>query len=157
GAGHTNAIGKRLDGALQGTAVGGIDVGITGGAEHVAHVQHVRGGEIDVAVAVGVCGRHGDGHHFFSVEVNGDVFRIGQHGQRNVRCHLAHAHTHFVPGEDLDAHAPQVLVAAGMIAVHVGVDQEADFAIVDFTDGRQNSIGERCKLVVDHGKAIVAD
>ena len=40
------------------------------------------------------------------------------------------------------AHAPEVLVASGAVAMDVGVDYKSDVAVVDLTDGRENTVGD---------------
>src|SRR5579864_7180898 len=62
----------------------------------------------------------------------------------------------FLPGENHDAHFPEVLIAAGVVRVDMGVDHETDGAVGDLVDGRYDLVGEWSELRVHHESAIRA-
>ena len=112
---------------------------------------------MDEAVAVGVRGRHREDVHLLVVEVDRGRVAVGQHGQRQIGVHLLHhAHAHPVVGENGDSQPSQVLVASDMVAVNVGVDHEADLAVVQVGDGGQDAFRQRGELVVHHDDAVIA-
>jgi len=52
------------------------------------------------------------------------------------------------------ANLAQIVVAAGVIAMHVGIDQKADFTVVQRPDRRHNAVGKRGILIIDHHHTI---
>ena len=54
----------------------------------------------------------------------------------------------------VDAQLAEVLVAAGVVAVHVRVDEIPDAAVGDLLDRRDDLVGERRELRVDHEHAV---
>jgi hypothetical protein len=60
----------------------------------------------------------------------------------------------LVARENRDAHLRQVLVAAGVIRVDVRVYHETDWTIGDLSDRRDDLLGERRELRVDHQDAV---
>ena len=48
----------------------------------------------------------------------------------------------------------QVLVAAGVVAMPMGVDDEADRLVAQLPDGGENLLAERRELIVDQIHAI---
>ena len=54
--------------------------------------------------------------------------------------------TQLVATENRNAQFGEVFIAAGVIAMHMRIDQEADWFVRDLLDGRHQSVGERRKL-----------
>ena len=147
---------ERVDGARQAAAVVAVDHREGDRAEHVAHDHHVGVPEVDDAVAVRVRGRHGEDVHLLAVQVDGDVLAVGDGRQGHRRHRLGQPQPHAVLRHDEDAHAAEVLVAAHVVPVHVGVDDEADVAVGDPANRLQDAVGERGELIVHHEDAVVA-
>ena len=59
--------------------------------------------------------------------------------------------------DDRGAHLAEVLVAAGMIAVHVRVDDELDRLRRELLDGGGDLVAQRRELRVDHEDAVGPD
>ena len=81
---------------------------------------------------------------------------IRQNGQGVLRRLRRQADADFIPGEDQHAHPAQVLVAARVVAMNVGVDQEPDLGVRDPSDRGHDLVRERRELVVDHDDAVLA-
>ena len=109
------------------------------------------------AVAVGVGAGHRDDVYRFTVEMNGDIVAVSQYRQRGGRLRGSQPVSHPVLGKDRYTHPCKVGVASSVVAVHMGVDQKPDVAIRYFVDGATYTSAERCKLIIDHDDAIVAD
>ncbi len=103
-----------------------------------------------------------------AVEMEGDGVGEGDHGERHLgpgrhraveRLHEligAHAVPDVVVGDDQGALAAQVLVAAGVIAVPVGVEHEADRPGLDRRHRRLDLLGQRRELIVDQEHSVLA-
>ena len=158
-----------LDGAGQGAAVVDVDDRIARGAEDVPEVQHVRRREVHEGIAVGVGGRGEERAHLLAVEVEAHGVVVGHDGPRPGRRwwreaaapareaeSLEHPDAHVVVGEDQDVGARQRLVAADVVRVHVGVDEEADLAVRDGPHRRDQPLGERREQRVDEEHPVRA-
>ena len=95
--------------------------------------------------------------HRLAVEIDGDVLAESQHRQCFRRGTFCQAHPHLVPCQDHHPHAAEVFIAAGVVAVDVGVDKEADLAVTEGAYGGHDLVRQGCELVVDHDHAIFPD
>ena len=154
------------DEALDGAPAVQVDVRIQTIEKYVPHVQHVALGEKDDAVAIGVAARHVVDAHGLAVQVQRDAVIERHHGQRliGIRGRGAvheiaellggHALADVVVRDDDAAGLAQGLVAADVVAVIVGVDDESHRAVVDLADRRQQLLGQRLHLIIDDEHAI---
>ena len=130
--GHVDDLLQRLDRALDAAAVADVDAGVAGRPEDVANVKHVSVPKADVAVTVRVGGRQLPDLDVLAVEMQRDRVAVRDDWQcdRRIRRRAVQAfpeaRSHVVVREDVDAHFADVFVAAGVITVHVRVDQQLD-------------------------------
>jgi hypothetical protein len=68
----------------------------------------------------------------------------------------AHPRAHVVVRHDPRAGLAEILVAAGVIAVPVGVDHEPHRLIGDLTERGEDPVGERRVLIVHQNHAVLA-
>ena len=141
----------------------------------VARVKDIGAPKVDRGIAVGVGRRQVDRGDLATPEMEGHDVVEGHHRQGAGRRRQLFALDEFdelpsrhpaadvVMGDEQRAGLPHVLVAAGMIEVPVGVEDEAHRLVGNRRDGREDLRGERRELVVDHehgvrphGKASVA-
>ena len=142
--------------------------GIALGGEDVAYAEDVGAAEEHDAVAVGVGGGLVEDHYGFAVEEEvfggGVVFVVGQAGLR--RWGLAAGHrgghavqnivvrddggsaAHYLRGSG-GAHFLEGLVAADVVAVHVGVDDVADGLVAELLDFGGDALGQGGEHGVD--------
>ena len=121
-------------------------------------MQHIGAPEVNEAVAVGVRRRYGEHVHLFAVQVHRRGIAVGEYRQRRVGQAVLHqTHPHPVVRQNGDAHVGEVLVAAHVVAVAMGIDDEADFAVIEFGNPRDDALGERRELIVDHDDPVCAD
>lgn len=66
------------------------------------------------------------------------------------------AGTQLIARQNRHTHLPEVLVTAGVIGVEVCVDHEPDRTGIDLLDRRDDLLGERAELGVDHEHAVGA-
>ena len=92
-----------------------------------------------------------------AVQVNGDRVAVRENWKSPLRDGLRQANAHLVPGQDQDPHLTQVFVASRVVAVDVGVDDEADLGLGDLFYSRDDPVRERRELIVDHDDAVHAD
>ena len=127
--------------------------------ERIAHVDDVGVDEMDDRVSIGVGVLHVEGANLFAVPIERHRIAEGDDGER-VRGRLLrplhhleeligiHAFAHVLVGYDHRAGLAEVLVAARMIAVPVGVQHEAHRAVADGGYRRQDLLGKAGELVV---------
>ena len=138
------------------------------GAEIIAGHEHVVGGEVHQRVAVGVGAADRDQMHVFAIHVDGHGTFVGHHRQRGGGSGnagravgsgrgMSQPIAQFIAREDGDAHVREILVAAGVIAVHVGVHQEANRLVGNLMDGRGDLLRQRRELRVHHEDSIRPD
>ena len=142
--------------------------------EIVAHVDDIVLREKDDGVAVGVAGGKVQRADVFAVEVDGDVVLEGDDGERGffggLVFHLDaaavagdaagfEALANVVLGDDASSPRWRRAVPAGVIAVIVGVDDEADGLVGDaeIFQGGVDFVGERREFVVNDDDAVFAD
>ena len=121
---------------------------------------------MDQRVAVGMGMLDMDGADVVAVEVEGQILAEGDHRQRAGRrrrhplaAHqLLHRHpaADIVVGDDHRAGAAEILVPAGMIAMPVGVDDEADRIGIERAHRGEDPLGQRRILIVDQDVAVGA-
>ncbi len=110
------------------------------------------------------------GHHeLVAVQAEGDVARERHHRERDLRLGLGlhseerdeafgrQALPHVFVRNDHSTRLAEILVAAGMIEVPVGVQQELDRFGRELGDRRLDLGRERRELVVDHEHRVLAD
>jgi hypothetical protein len=136
--------------------------------EGVAHVDDIGPGPIDQAVAIGVGARHMHHAQAVAVEVKADARREGDHRQRRLgaggigpveapgEAFHAHALADIVVRDDDGAGLAQCLVPAGVVAMPVRVDDEADGIGIDRFHRRFDLGHQRRELVVDEDVAVRA-
>ena len=129
---------QAVDHPLERSAVGAIDVRVADGAEVVAHHQDVLPGEEHHRVAVGVRDRNRDQLDLLAVHVDGRLATCrsrpagpaaGADGgvvPLAAGAGLHEPRAQLRPRQDDDAQLAEILVAAGVIAVDVGIDEELD-------------------------------
>ncbi len=131
-------------------------------------MDDVRVPEVDHRVAVGVGRVHMVGVDLLAVEVErhgvGEGHdrqgRLWSRGDRLVeRLHElidAHPLADVLVRDDQRARLAEVLVAARVVAVPVGVEHEADRPVADLRDRGHDLLGQRRVLVVDQEDAVRA-
>ena len=142
---------------LDAPAVVDVYEGKSRGEEVVAHVDNVRAGEEDDAVAVGVPVGEVYDAHLLAVEVDGDGRVVGDDGQplfgerrillaEHGRLHRqAAAHVRVRDDERL---ASEDGVGVRVVEVEVRVEDEAELPRRERLQGRAYLVGERRELVV---------
>ena len=160
---------RRRDHAIDGAAVGEVDVGIAGTQRHdVAGRQDIRIGKVHVGVTVGMgIGEVLQGR-LASSDLHRHLRRVGPGRDRPLRrgwglgagqsvggagaqtlCDiLMRRHDGTILGE--------ALVAARMVAMEMRVDEIADRLLRDGCDRRRDLVMQRRELAVDHDDAVVA-
>jgi hypothetical protein len=143
-----------------------VDERIQSVEEQVPGVDRIGGAEVDDGVAVRVCRRHVEGVDLLAVEVEGD--RVAERDDRE-RCRRRgrdkrvpgseellhrHAHAHVVVSHDEGSRLPQVLVAAGVVAVPVGVEHEADRPVGERGGSGPDLVRQGRVLVVDEERPV---
>ena len=166
GAHHPEDPIARRDHPLEAPAALEIDEGITAVEERVAQVDDVGADELDDGVAVGVGVGHVPHHDRLAVPVERDVGPERDDRQRHGRRLLGPAHhvlelgrvhpaADVVVGHDQRAGLAEVLVAAGVVAVPVGVHHEPDRLRGHGPNGGQDLLGQRGELIVDDEGAVI--
>ena len=160
--------GHRVDHPLEAASAREVHERVHPVEERVAHVDDVRAGEVDQGVAVGMGRRHVHHVDHLVVDVERHRRREGDDGERRpgagrrlpvehrVELLGAHPGAHVVVRHDDDPCAGHVLIAAGMIAVPVGVHQEPDRLVGHGLDGGEDFGGERRVLVVHQEGGLIA-
>ena len=164
----------RFDDALRTAAAGHVNKGKTVTHEIVAHVHDVILREENDGVAIGVARRKVHCANVFTIQVHRHVVLERDNRQRRLCSGLVlhfnrsaiarraaglQAFAHIVVGDQRGARGIERLVAAGMVAVIVGVDDEAHGLVRDadvFQRGL-NLLRERGELVVHDHDAVLAD
>ena len=85
-----------------------------------------------------------------------DVLAVGDERRLLLVAGGGHLRAHVLVAEDDRAHLAEVLVPAGVIGVHVGVDEEADRLGRELLDRSDDLVGQRRELVVDEEDAVGA-
>ena len=166
--GVTDHDAETINQPLQRSAVGAIDVRVLNRSIEVAGHDHVEAREDHQRVAVGVRARDGDHLNLLAVHAHHQpiaIRHLRQAGRRHRRAGRAvrvgigvrQAVAQLLARDDDGAHLAEVLVAAGVIAVHVGVDDELDRLRRQALDRGGDLVAERRELRVDHEYAIRAE
>src|SRR6185437_2884676 len=133
--------------------------------EIIAHMDDVGLREKDHAVAIGVSVGKVDGADVFSVQVDGNFIFKGDDRQRDFGCGRSVSESALAAGLEALAHVflrddgrllAEMRIAAGVVAMPVGVDHEFDRLVCDALECRLDFVGERQELIVNHDDAVVA-
>ena len=129
-------------------------------------MEHVGALPVDQRVAVGMGVLDMDDLDVVAIEVEGQIVAERHHRQRPGRRRrhdlgadqLLHRHAapDIVVGDDDGAGAAEILVPAAMVAMPVGVDDEAHRIGIDRAHRGEDALGQRRKLVVDQDVAVGA-
>src|ERR1035441_8945625 len=77
-----------------------------------------------------------------------DWAAVGHYGETNGRHSFGEPRAQFLTSKNCHAHLAEVFVAAGMVGMHVRVDQKANGSIRELTDCGNYFFGERAILGV---------
>jgi len=160
--------------ALDAAAAGDVNEGKAVANEIVAHVHDVIFGEVDDGVAVGVAGGKVERADVFAIEVDGDVMLEGDDRESGLFGGLVfhfqgaaiasgaagdEALADVILRDDGGTRVGEGRITAAVIAVIVGVDDEADRLVGDFEifERGLDFFGEGSEFVVDDDDAVFAD
>ena len=139
--------------------------------EIVAHVDHIRLGKEDDAVAVGVAAGEMKRADIFPIEMHGHVVIESKDGEGFLRLWFVlelqraqvspgsavlHALAHIVLRDDGRIFLEES-IPAGVVAVVVRVDDEPDRLVGHAFQGRADLVGQRCVLIVNNHDPVFAD
>ena len=158
---HGQHLVCRREDAARVAAAAQVDIGQGDLVEkQVAHVDDISVFPENDAVAVRMAVAHMLDANFVAVQMQLDPVMIGDHGQgfgsrrRSRVIALDQAIADMVMGHNEDTGLAEILVAAGMIAMPVGVDHIFHRFGTKILHGGVDLAGQRGKLVVDQHSAI---
>ena len=156
-----------LDKAVDMPAMFPVDERVAERDIHVSRVHCIEILKVKDYVAVGMRVWHVHCAHGIAVEMETHSLAEGDDRQGHLRrgrqirsesrqrLRLAHQHSHVVVGEDLRPGLAEILVAAGMVEVPMGVEQHVHGPAGKFFDCGHDLRGQRSKLIVDHEYAVI--
>ena len=165
--GQANHDTEAVQQPIERTAVRAVNIWILNRPIEIARHDDVQSGEINHRVAVGVGPRNRNQFHDLAIDVQFYDAFVGHKWQRRGRsgsarcavCGRQGMHqpvAQFLAGKDDCSRLAEILVATGVIAMHMCVHHETDRLIGNLLDGRHNLPAQGRKLIVDHENAVRA-
>ena len=148
---------QRVDRAEIAATVVHIDVRVRRRPVNIARMHRVRAHEFNKDIAVRVCIGHLEDVHSFTIDMKSELIVEGHQWWLFRVARNRHLCTNIIVTENRCTHAAKIFVAAGMIRVHMRIDEEPDGRIRDIANRVHDLVGQRRVLIIDQENAGCAD